>query len=70
MIQLVAARAGQQAEGTTSGNAEEEPPPEPYGAFTTMAAMGGGAIGAVLIAGVGVVGVFKLALWVAESAGR
>jgi hypothetical protein len=35
-----------------------------------MAAMGGGAIGAVVIAGVGVVGVFKLALWVAESAGR
>lgn len=28
------------------------------------------ALGAVLIAGVGVVGVFKLALWVADSAGR
>ncbi len=28
------------------------------------------ALGAVVIAGVGVVGVFKLALWVAESAGR
>jgi len=28
------------------------------------------ALGAVVIAGVGVVGVFKLALWVADSAGR
>ncbi|KAH7617732.1 hypothetical protein NADE_004133 [Nannochloris sp. 'desiccata'] len=38
--------------------------------FATIGAMGAGAGGAVLIAGVGVYAVFQMAFWIAGSTGR
>ncbi|KAK9810602.1 hypothetical protein WJX73_003667 [Symbiochloris irregularis] len=49
---------------------ENEPPPDPPSAFTTVGAMILGAFGAVGVAGLGVWGVFTLAQAVAKSAGR
>ncbi|KAL4516708.1 hypothetical protein Ndes2437A_g00834 [Nannochloris sp. 'desiccata'] len=44
--------------------------PDPPGMFATIGAMGAGAGGAVLIAGVGVYAVFQMAFWIAGSTGR
>ncbi|KAH7620036.1 hypothetical protein NADE_008312 [Nannochloris sp. 'desiccata'] len=43
---------------------------DPPGMFATIGAMGAGAGGAVLIAGVGVYAVFQMAFWIAGSTGR
>lgn len=44
--------------------------PEPPGMVSVVSAMGAGAFGALFVAGLGVFGVFKLALYVAGEAGR
>lgn len=60
-----AAKAG--VSGQTPGSEEDSTPPS---AFAAVATMGAGALGAVAVAAVGVWGVFKMAMAVAEGTGR
>lgn len=66
---LCAQRDPNAAQGS-GGTPPTEELPDPPNAFETVGAMGFGAMGALAVAGLGVVGVFKLALWVAGEAGR
>ncbi|GAB4815462.1 hypothetical protein N2152v2_002508 [Parachlorella kessleri] len=57
------------ATGTNPPPTPDDVPPPPS-AFAAVFALGGGALGAVAIAAIGVYGVFKMAFWVASETGR
>jgi hypothetical protein len=55
------------AEGTAEAGEPVEPPPS---AAHTFGLMGAGAVGALVVAGIGVYGVLQMSLLVASSTGR
>mmetsp|Transcript_11561 Transcript_11561/g.20906 ORF Transcript_11561/g.20906 Transcript_11561/m.20906 type:complete len:168 (-) Transcript_11561:268-771(-) len=65
----VQAGSGNKAKAGGSAAPIEEVP-EPPSTGVAMVSMGFGALGAVAIAAVGVVGAFKMALWAASESGR